>query len=71
MAAAYQKFTAELSDSILKWADPAGSMVKSPTRVSRSLEWDGWMGDGGKWVVDRSVGSLRWLWGTCLPLSIE
>lgn len=33
MAAAYKKFTGELSASILKWADPAGTMAKSPTRV--------------------------------------
>lgn len=33
MAVAYKKFTGELSASILKWADPAGTMVKSPTRV--------------------------------------
>ena len=35
MAAAYQKFTGELQASILKWADPTGRMVKSPTRVSK------------------------------------
>ncbi len=34
MAAVYKQFTAELESAIFKWADPSGSMLKSPTRVS-------------------------------------
>lgn len=55
----YQKTCAELTDAIFKWADPAGTMLKSPTRTWPLAGLDVALAIAAAYLVFVFVGSVR------------
>jgi hypothetical protein len=59
LLADYQKACADLSVAIFKWADPAGAMVKTPTRTWPLAGLDVALAIAAFYLVVVFVGSVR------------
>lgn len=55
----YQKACADLSAAIFKWADPAGTMVKAPTRTWPLAGLDVALAIAAMYLVVVFAGSVR------------
>jgi len=71
LLADYQKTCTDLSAAIFKWADPAGAMVKAPTRTWPLAGLDVALAIAAFYLIIVFVGSVR-LWNTvCIEREIR